>query len=616
MAKPEVVDEISQHYRTKMTKQIEWAVANETGAKPAVDSERLLRILNVFALGHENCESILSNLVQLPAERFLATENERTIYAEILAFTLTRLADLKSKALRSEIVQSISSIYVSLLTQERVEANNERIEDAVYTYLSRFYHSIGDVSNEVLKVIFESKRLNKSTIRLATILLERNHTLNQVFLDALAQHVSRKELVYPLLNVVCRKTITFDEDALTKLFAEFRNGILKTIEKPQKASVIYKENIYSSLFLIERCMPLNECIDFCKKSFKFDAAETYQLQLIKAIHLKALHSDKKEVRQTVFENFLCHLVQLLSILLKQDTLDYGKINQFATITANWIQLSARGGATSYDKVLKSAYWAPFAKSALKYGLQTSKDVPTNAQVSVLLKLLGLLCDTFFADGSSSEDCGRFFDMTITHSDFFELAMGAKPTEHKINLMYLLFVLIRKNTAPLKSSQIPTFLAAYQAKMSRSDRFILAILQCYERAGVDLQSYKPFIWGDSAVSHYSIHGSSNENGLIKASLYQEPPIMQVMSMIDRDTAELTLSQFPVWRQLNAIEQVSSLFIFINYELFLRFEYIHRCPRSSSNALAFPAMSTLTYPASQPPDLSIWSITTNSIRTTFF
>lgn len=558
LAKPEILHDISQHYRTKLTKQIEWEVSHGSD-RSNVDSEKLLRTLTVFGLGHEHCEQILMSLVKLQPERFMVKENERSVYAELLGFALKRLADLKNKALPSECVQSLASIYIDLIKQVNVEANHERIEEAFYTYLSTFYHSIGDVPVELLQVVFECKRLNKSSIRLVTLLVERNSAFDQIFLHDLPQHITRKELVYPLLNVMSRKNLTFESELLTTVYNEFRNGILKTIEKPQKASVIYKENIYSSLFLIERCMPLNECIDFCKKSFKFDAAETYQLQLIKAIHLKALHSDKRDVRKSVFENFVHHVVQLFSIILKQDTLDYVKLNQFATITADWFKLSARGGCSSFDKVVKSPFWAPMAKSCLKFGLQKTPDQPQNDQVSVLLKLLALMCDKFYADGSVADDCGRFFDMAIAHSDFFELALSAKPTESKTNLMYLLFVLIRKNTRPLKTSHVPIFLAAYQAKLSRSDRFVLAILHSFELAGIDMHSYKPFIWGDSAVSHYSIRGSGDENGLVKANLYQEPPIMQVMSMIDHDTSEATLYQFPVWRRLNAIEQVGNIFV---------------------------------------------------------
>lgn len=560
LASPNVLLSVLQHYRTKLTNQINWAIDSGAPDLPITASDRLLGILSVFTLEHEHCAAIIVGLTKLPSSRFITTENDRSIYVDIMGFTLKRLADLKTKALEAVTIQGIANIYTGLIRHVDVDINFERIEDALFNYLSIFYHNIGDVPADLFKAIFECRKLNKPTVKLASLLLERNSDLNSVFLEILPARVSRKELIYPLLNVACRKAIIFDATILTAMYAEFKNGILKTIEKPQKAGVIYKENVYSSLFLIERCMPANECIDFCRKTLKFDAAEVYQLQIIKAIHLKALHSDKAEVRQLVFVNFVNIGVQLLGILLKAETLDFDKINSFAAVLADWFKFQRRANAgptqLSFDKILKSQIWPAVSKACLKFGLQRDTTDPKNTKTAVLLKLLGFLCDRFYADDVTSDECGRFFEMAISHSEFFGLALQQKPGEVKTNLMYLIFVLVKKCSMPLKPSHVPVFLGAYQAKLSRCDRFVLAILQKYEHSGIDMHPYKPFIWGDSAIAHYSIRGAE-EAATGKITLYQEPPMMQAMSLIDKDAAEVTLAQFPVWRRLNAIEQVPAV-----------------------------------------------------------
>lgn len=560
LASPTVLSAILQHYRTKLTNQINWAIESGSPDLPITASDRFLSILSAFTLEYEHCAAIIVGLTKLASNRFITADNDRSIYADIMGFTLKRLANLKTKALEAETIQGIANIYIGLIRQVDVDINFERIEDALFNYLSTFYHNIGDVPADLFKAIFECRKLNKPTVKLASLLLERNNDLNSVFLEILPARVSRKELIYPLLNVACRKAITFEATILTAMYAEFKNGILKTIEKPQKAGVIYKENVYSSLFLIERCMPANECIDFCRKALKFDAAEVYQLQIIKAIHLKALHSDKPEVRQLVFVNFVNISVQLLGLLLKTEALEFDKINSFAAVLADWFKFQRRAmtGPTplSFDKILKSQVWPAVSKACLKFGLQRDTTDPKNMKSAVLLKLLGFLCDRFYADDVTSDDCGRYFEMAISHSEFFGLALQQEPGEVKTNLMYLLFVLVKKCSMPLKPSHVPVFLGAYQAKLSRCDRFVLAILQKYEHSGIDMHPYKPFIWGDSAIAHYSIRGAE-EATAVKTTLYQEPPMMQAMSLIDKNAAEETLAQFPVWRRLNAIEQVPSV-----------------------------------------------------------
>lgn len=564
-ANAELQNEILQHFRSKLANQIELAIATNE-EPPLSGNEKLLEILSVFALHHDHCEAILNHLAKLSIQHFVTRANERSVYADILAFLLKRLADLKStQPLAAETVNGICSIYINIIRTIQVDINYEKIEEAIYNYLNVFYHSIGDVPADMFKVIFECKKLNKSTIKLATLLLERNHELIAVFTEHLPQNIGRKELIYPLLNVVCqRKQFTLDTSLINLLYADFKSGIFKTIEKPQKAGVIYKENLYSTLWLLEHCMPTKECLDFCQKSFKFDSAEVYQLQIIKGIHFKALSAANATAQMQIYVNFLNLFVQLLLVLLKKDNVEWDKVQSFAVIVADWLKLKNSQQLLStavVEKILKSQSWMQLGKQCLKLGLQrdlseTSK-VVYNETNSVLLKLLALLCDNFYAKNNESTDCGNLFEMAISHSEFIELALEQpidnKPAEIKTNLMCLLLVLSRRcSSAQLKSSHVPILLGAYNAKLSQSDRFVLAILQKYEQSGVELHQFKPFIWGESAISHYSLRETE-----AKTTLNQEPPMMQVMSLINRDTAESTLAQFPVWRCLNAIDQVPEI-----------------------------------------------------------
>ncbi|KAG4069732.1 hypothetical protein HA402_008570 [Bradysia odoriphaga] len=267
------LDDILHHYRTKITNQIEQAVQatdKDSTFKPPSTSDDVLAILDVFSLKHDHLVTIIESVGKLPLNEFSTVSQMSRISLDILGFVVKRVASLKVKVLSSEHIKSICKIYIAAMSQTNDQPMNERFEDAVFSYLKVFYHSIGSVSDELFTAILKSGKPSKVAIKLASLLLERNKTFTESFVQLLPTLTTRKELLYPLLNVVANGSLKLDPSLLSSMYSEFKSGIMKTIEKPQKAGVIYKENIFSTLFLIEQCMPLNECIDFAKKSNKFD----------------------------------------------------------------------------------------------------------------------------------------------------------------------------------------------------------------------------------------------------------------------------------------------------------------------------------------------------------
>lgn len=546
------LDEILHHYRTKITNQIEQGVIqfnDKNTLKLPLKSDEILDVLEVFSLKHDHLVTIIESIVKLPAAEFSSVSQIGNIFYDILGFVLKRVASLKVKVLSSEHIESICKIYIIGINQANDQSMNEGFEEAIYSYLKVFYHSIGSVPDDLFTAILKSGKPSKLTIKLASLLLERNKKLTDIFIQLLPTLTSKKELIYPLLNVIANGSLKIDANLLSSMYSEFKNGIMKTIEKPQKAGVIYKENIFSTLFLIEQCMPLNECIDFAKKSNKFDSAEIYQLQIIKAIHLKALGTEKPEQQEQVFINFINIFIQLFSLLLKKDSFDYPKINGFAVIISQWLNLRKRLSIIqpeSYQKILTSPLWTMISRTCLKVGINAEA---SNENSSILLKIFGFLCDNFYSNDTENDEPAKLYDMALSHSAFFDLALQSQQSSTKKYLMYTLFVLLQKNSSAIKSNHVPVFLGAYQAKLSECDQFILGILQKYEQCNIKMHEFKPFMWGESAVSYYSL----KENGT-KTNLNQESPSMQVMSLIDANCAEKTLTNFPIWRKLDATSQV--------------------------------------------------------------
>lgn len=587
----ESMSDILLHYRKKIANQIVLSVTSNTdnaheGLSP---NENLIDMLRVFHLDAENCCDILTAFMQLDYTAFVTEQNQISIRAEILAYTLQRLAELRDVPASVSIIQHISSIYVDLTTKVAIEINYQVIEEAMFIYLSvYFHHFVADIpDSKLFNAIFNVKRLNKSTIKLAILLLERKSNLIDLVPDLIGKNLSKKELIYPLLNSVAiiKRSILNDSKLVAQLYGEFKNGIIKSMEKPTKAAVIYKENVLSSVFLIENCMPLNECIDFIRKIHNFDSVDIFQLQIIKSIHLKVLwRAEKIDAIQSAYENFLWICVRLFSILLAKqssgampaEATDLKKIQCFAFIIYDWTQIKSKllpaglAAKLDYRQICGSEQWIQFGKLCLKHGLRLQKDAGTGKmreEMAILLKLFAHLCDEFYrndngvggvdeSEGGANDDIKVIFEMMTTHPSFFDIVtMQTSTSILKTNLTRLMYVLVRKCFAVAESTHIPILLAGYQAKLAASDQFILAMLQMYEKFGCDMRKYRPFIFGETALNYYSLN--ANAKSMVTATALAHEPQDQVMALFEFDCSEKTLVNFPIWRKLNVIDQVPAV-----------------------------------------------------------
>lgn len=561
-------DDTLLHYRKKITSQIVKAVSDGgnggTSQMPSEHCAFLIDMMTIFRLDVDNCCDILTNLAKLSHLQFVTRENDVSIYANILTYALKRLAELKERSLPEQTIAQITTIYMSLVRAVNVEINYQCIEEALFAYLSVYYQHIAAVDDKLFDALFEARRLNKSTVKLACLLLDRKCDLFERLPKLIEANLTKKELIYPLINVIASKQFEFDGKLLTSLYGEYKNGIMKAIEKPQKAAVIYKENVLSSVFLIEKCMPIKECTDFSRKTIVTDTSDIFQLQIIKSIYLKVLmHSDSVEAISQAYQQFLQVFVRLFATVLKQETLDMKKVNTFIFIAYDWTRLKSKllpaalSSQLRYEMLCEQSFWLQCGKLCLKHGLKLQKDDAGkgyNEDAAVLLKAFAYLCNEIYVNDGNGDDVRTFYEMAISHPNFFDIVtMETNKSTLKTSLVYLLYVLIRKNATVIDASHIPILLSGYQGKMAHSDQFILAILQLFERSGCDTHKYRPFMFGESALSHYSLANAAQA----KAALIQEPPMMQVISLIDVDVAENTLVNFPIWRQLNVIDQVPTM-----------------------------------------------------------
>ncbi|XP_059608257.1 nucleolar pre-ribosomal-associated protein 1 [Phlebotomus argentipes] len=484
-------------------------------------NEDLLLLMRILDLDHENCVDFLKIL------------GRRGEFHEVLVMVIQRVTELREKSLSSEVIKEICGIFISITTKGTSETAINALSDALTDYLNHFHSSIGDVPEDLLHNICVGERNTKPLTKLATLLLERKASLLPIFLQTLEGNYTKKELMYPLLSVVLmRKDACVEKKLLQRIYGEYKNGIFKSIEKPQKSGVIYRENFSCSLRLIEECMSEKDCVEFTKKTLKTDSVEIFQCLLIEKIYQKAI---QKTDNSSIHVNFYKNLLNLYTFLLKKSTLQVDKLTEMARILTNW-----RGNDVDFSPLTESQIWTNFARNCLKIGLQQEKgDLPIN--------LLAILTDKVYPDDCGDEFLKELYEMTLSHSNFLGVFLQREKCDRKTATALLLLVLAKKSSQGFDKTHVPLFLGAYGAKMCKCDRFILALLYLYEKNGVDFSQYRPFLWGEAAISHYSLEDTE---GTVQGIL-EEPSMDMVMSIISPDTLMNTISNFPIWRRLNAL-----------------------------------------------------------------
>ncbi|XP_055706351.1 uncharacterized protein LOC129803658 [Phlebotomus papatasi] len=496
--------------------------------------EDFLSLLKVFDLDQKNCLDLLK----------IATE--KNDFHNVLVVALERITELRGNPLPGDVIRDICGIFVSVATKGTSETAINALSDALTDHLSHFHNSIGDVPEDLLQTICVGGKMTKPMTKLASLLLERNASLIPTFCGTLEGNYTKKELMYPLLGIVlARKPVPIGKDLLDRIFVEYKNGIMKSIEKPLKAGMIYRENYESSLHLIEECMSGKDCVEFTKKTLKPDSVETFQCLLIEKIYQKALANSSQT--SSIHINFYKNFLNLFTILLKKPTLQIDKVMGISKILIDWPGSQLENPIDS--SVTESQIWTNFSRTCLKIGLQ--KDQEDNSRY-LLIYLLANLLDRMYQDDCGDEFPKELYEMTISHSNFLGIFLQKSST--KTATACLLVVLARKNPSGFDKAHIPLLLGAYSARMSICDQYILALLNLYEKNNIDFSEYRPFLWGDSAVSHYSL--DNTEDTTLKGIL-EEPSMDMVISLISLETMKNTLSNFPIWRHLNPLRDLPAL-----------------------------------------------------------
>uniref|UniRef100_A0A182K4G6 Nucleolar pre-ribosomal-associated protein 1 C-terminal domain-containing protein n=1 Tax=Anopheles christyi TaxID=43041 RepID=A0A182K4G6_9DIPT len=568
-------------------------VATET----QLDVEMAQKVQSIFKLNERHCGTLLRHYAQLPVAVFV-TDGQRSYHYQQMCHALQQLVARSQcrteNSLQKETVRGLVRVYMESGGKEAIEL--EDLEHALCGYLSMFPHSIAFVTPELMGVFFSNgKRISKPLVKLATFLLERSVHFHAPFLELVGQHTSKRELVYPLLNVAFRQGIlteaTVEEKdgktLLGKIYSEFKAQILKMMEKPNKAAVIYRENPLASQQLVRLCMPRNECVDFANKKLRIEAVESFQLRVLMEIYetaLKTQEGGNVKTMQTIYCNGFTVLLQCFDALFRsissahyllQQDAQLQRMNELVLATYRWTTQASRYqealSKTSFESVTKMGQWTAFCKTCLKFGIETVRKGENerrfDERLHVLLKLMAVLVEKFYVDGQKEQtEIEKYYDWALSHSNFLRVLLMQHQYKPKSSLVHLLYAMASKNPSVVSEKHVPLLLGAYGATLTDANRYILALLQQYERSGVQMHEFRPFLWGETAIKHFSLEsrttpdqrdgtkdGAQVESTAAPQNTFRTN-VKEVFGLLMEDKVINMIENFPVWRKLDACSQL--------------------------------------------------------------
>lgn len=493
-------NEICTKYRAKIVAELEQS-----------EFKDVLEIVEKFPLDEHQCCEVFDSCLKMNSN--------------LINFILKRLIEINGKSLDSKQMKILEEKYLKAIIND--DENLTTLEGTILEYLRTFPHTIADLSTKIFAKGCEEDSIitRKSFLTLLIAIFKSKRECDEIFKSKIKN--MRKEVVYPLLSIALEQNILPQNESRSLFQKEFKAGILKTIERPKRAAVMYRDYLSTSLKLIDIVMTASECCDIALKKFKFDGSEFYQLKMLEAIFVKAIdhknEASEFEDSKIIFVNFINHWLALVNVA--EENLDYFEV------LSSWLiknlQIVTNQVEVNHEN-LKVAY-----KIGLKNGLK-------NQLNSKLLITLALLLKSIDVEENS---IGEMFDMLITHSNFFMTAFNTKTSgiKWKTSLFYLFEVLLKKNPKLASVKHIPILLSSYNASMSSCDQLILNLLKFYEfECSIDLFEFRPLIFGAAALSHYSKDRNEEEKTLDGKNV----AFHKLASQFEKSLIENTINNYPI------------------------------------------------------------------------
>ncbi|KAM9319582.1 nucleolar pre-ribosomal-associated protein 1 [Gastrophryne carolinensis] len=140
-------------------------------------------------------------------------------------------------------------------------------------------------------------------------------------------------------------------------------------------------------------------------------------------------------------------------------------------------------------------------------------------------------------------------MVTQHSLFLPNFLRSREEENIDNdvrekLVDLLRAIIRNCPSVCDKNHFAVLLGAYGGTLCVTDQKLLFLLQDYELNNLSLTDFRLLLWGPAAVEHHRTRKSLGK------SLWQQPSMEEILSLLDRERMLETILNFPLHRKLTA------------------------------------------------------------------
>lgn len=518
------IGDLDKDVLAPFTEKVHQSIINNLKADAKESTlKNLSNLLSTFRLNKFTCKSILKRVALLDVNKFINVSNNLSSIYDLTVYCLSSFDEdgFKESPLDGDTFSEISTA-LQVLNRKPESFNTSNLAQAIYKYLKEFPHNIANLDDSLLEsILLKAEYCNENT-ELAVFILKLNRSFQETVVEHIDAVSNKKGVMLRIIDTMLKQNP--NQEILDILFTKFEISIAKALTKPQKAGLHFKSYYNSVGILIEKCSSEDFAKHYCEKVIKYEYSEGFLAPLLKSVFMKHLIRDP-EGKEGLINNSLLTLTSVLLTFLKNKETKSDDLNVISQTFFEYIQ-HVKELKISFTQTSENESFRLFCKFALKVGI--------SGQYLLLKVLKEFLSFIELAD----EDAELFFDMTILHSEFFNVATKTD-CALKRELFGLLLEINDRWTCTRKGDHIPIFLSSFAATNSESDVTILRILKLYELlpAQTNFYDYRPFIIGDAACNFYSIRPG------VQKSLWRQPNMADTLQFLDEPTVMSTIKHFP-------------------------------------------------------------------------
>ncbi|GLH08928.1 Nucleolar pre-ribosomal-associated protein 1 [Gryllus bimaculatus] len=493
----------------------------ERSKQAPTNTNMLVRAVKISALtGPEMC-SLMPKLIQK-----MTTQP----WKELICYLLRNV-----DCLPSEQVVSVGNKLVELLQEEHdTRLAAWEVVDSYQHYLQQFPHCVHQVPSGLFR-----KCVCERGLKLACVILQHQSSYVMELRTLVEQNnllIGSPKVLFPLLSKAsCHGPLP--SSLLKAVYDQYEGNIFEAMQSPFSGTTWFSDHVDVIKLLISY-MDLDKCISLSQ----LIAQNRKKIELCTPFHLHVMQSLQiqggwKKLAVELTEMLLHQLKQMLE--KKEPT---PLISQLCTLLGdhlidNRIKWRKR-------KLRSNETWDMLPMLVLQNGLSGLDQHLTCCLFSVFARLLWRANETKMA--------AQVFEMTVSHSRFLDVVLIQEHSDVKLAVLQLILTCYELAPQVRKASQVPIWLGSYGATLSHSDQVTLKILWCLNNCqDVNLNAYRPFLWGEAAINHYSVRSRAG------MSLWRVPQATVALELLQLKMVENTISKFPLDRKL-LLKQQENLF----------------------------------------------------------